>query len=272
MNPHETSAPNLPQDVIQGLLDRVPQLTDDAQAMLAPVSDQKDVLRKVLLDDGRILPIPNEVAGRTLVAVDGAPVMESLYAADLLGAVAVAAEGLNPPGLTGAGDCAAQSTWVRFLRHDSDLDRLAKAAMMAQELALLRGLSHDVCILDGSHQTAAIVFNSVLTSQSDAVRQLGVEVCREFDTPGALADVCHPKRGQKIVASPKSDSSTFLADYFGEKYGMSLPVTDKFLAAMVLEPGEMIRPIPPQGWDSLHIQARNGESMPEPRSTGEVSG
>ena len=195
-----------------------------------------------------------------MAAVDGAQIQEQLYAGDLLVAVAVAAEGLTPTGRLG--EAPAHKAWSRFVNHDSDNDRLGKAAMVAQELALLRGLPHDMCILDGSHQTPVIVLNSVLASQSREVRLHAVEVLRENDAVAALAALCDPATGGKIVACPKADSSrdlgVLLTDRLAQVKSFNLPATDKVLASLVLEPGEMFKAFQvPAQWANLHIKMRD---------------
>jgi len=254
-----TDVPHLPEEVLAHLLGEIPRVADEARAVLGPMSAVAEQLRNRLVDAELIEEIDPNPPAATIAAVDGAWVPEPQYGGDLLVAVALAAEGLTPAGLTG--QCPAFSSWCRFLVHDFDIDRLGKVAMTAQELHVLAQLPHDMCILDGSHQTPVIQLNSGLTSGSPGVRKAVVEICEQFEVPDRLREICEPSTGAKIVASPKQDSSRDLARYCEEKFAMALPATDKVLAALVLRPGEMIKAIKaPPSWGQLHIKTEEREA------------
>ena len=254
--------PQLPQEVLKSMLDRIPEIAQDARALISPVSQARDQLRDVLKRRNWIETIPPDLPFLDSVsAVDGGHVVQSMYAGDLVASLAVAAEGLHPVNL--AASCQVHSSWSRFLVHNFDLDRLAKCAMVAQELSLLGGLDHDIVIFDGSHQTPIIILNSALASESPEVRQLAVDVCEEFNVVEGLQRLC---TRDNIVACPKSDSSRDLSRYY-EKHlasefpnGLNLPASDKVLAALVLEPGEMLKAAQvPESWADLHIFSARGD-------------
>jgi hypothetical protein len=272
----EEDAPQLPAEVLSNLLDHIPDIAHQARQLVGPILENRERLRDLLREKQWIEDIEEEPTEETVAAVDGAQVQDSLYAGDLLVAVAVAAEGLTPAGLLGS--CPVHSTWNRFLVHDADLDRLGKAAMVIQELHLLSRLPHDICILDGSHQTPVIVLNSALTSTSQEVRQAAVEVCEEFNATENLARLCDPHHGASIVASPKSDSSRDLSRYFERAFskqfprGLRLPASDKVLAALVLEPGEMLKAFPVNNsWKRLHIRAERVDESSVKKLAGELN-
>jgi len=254
--------PQLPAEVLQTMLEQIPTITENARSILGPVRDQAANLRTLLLERGWIEPIDESAAvGATVAAVDGAQALEPLYAGDLIVAVAVAAEGLRPAAQLDR--AASHRVYARFVNHDADNDRLGKAVMVAQELELLRTLPHDLRVLDGSHQTPVIVINSALSSQSRSVRDAAVAMLRQYDTVGALADLCNPDTGGSVVACPKSDSSRDLGQLLTEQLKgvctLDLPATDKVLASLVLEPGEMFQAFRvPKTWANLHIESRNG--------------
>ena len=225
------------------MLDRIPQIARDARALISPVSQARAKLREVLEKRNWIEPIPDDTSAfASVAAVDGGQVVESMYAGDLVASLAVAAEGLHPVNLTAS--CQIHSSWSRFLVHNYDLDRLAKCAMVAQEVSLLGGLDHDMVIFDGSHQTPVIVLNSALASEDPEVRRLAVEVCDEFNVKEGLERLCSR---DNVIACPKSDSSRDLARYYEKNLaqefpnGLQLPASDKVLAALILEPGEMLK-------------------------------
>ncbi|HKE99004.1 MAG TPA: hypothetical protein VKG45_08750 [Actinomycetes bacterium] len=260
----------LPEGVLVDLLQATQQIAVQVDTLLGPVAEQRKQLRQHLLDDGIIQPVGAPVRGASVVAVDGGAAHDELYAVDVVAAVAVAAEGLRsqplPPSGPGAlrpPEAAGHETWIQIQRHAPELERLAQAAMFAMELALLDTLTNDVCIFDGSHLTAAVRIGGALCSQSAAVRRGTVELCERFGVVEALARFSDPAAGARFVALPKADSSRCLSSRFEARYGLCLPATDKFLAAQVLEPGEMFRPAKvPRSWEQLHVGARSGAEAP----------
>ncbi len=256
-------APQLPQDVLKSMIDKIPEITRDARDLISPVSESRDRLRDVLVERKWIEEIPaGEPFIDSVAAVDGGQVVQSMYAGDLVSALAVAAEGLHPANL--AASCQVHSSWSRFLVHNFDLDRLAKCAMVAQELAILGGLKHDMVIFDGSHQTPVIILNSALASSSEEVRALAIAVCDEFNVAEGLGKLCE---NENIIACPKSDSSRDLSRYYEKNlasefpHGLRLPASDKVLAALVLEPGEMLKAAQvSEAWSDLHILSARGDA------------
>lgn len=259
-NPTLQDAPQLPAEVLAALLERVPEITAQVRAVIGPVAQRREELRAKLRERNWIEPIA-EPEPKTVAAVDGAPVTDPLYAGDFVVALAVAAEGLTPAGLLDR-SCLDHKIWAQFLNHDFDQDRLAKAAMAAQELLLLTQLTHDVCIFDGSHQTPVIIFNAALASKSSEVRARTIEVCEAFDVPTHLQALCDPDAGARIVGCPKSDSSRDLARFLEAAFNVRLPTTDKVIASLVLQPGEMIKAIKaPPSWAQLHIMAERTDDQ-----------
>jgi len=250
--------PRLPEEVLKTLLDRIPETSRQAQALIGPIAEQADKIRHFVDERGWIEAIDNRPSSDTIAAVDGAHAVDSTYAGDFVSAIAVAAEGLTPAGLVGS--CRVHSAWSEFMVHDFDLDRLAKVAMIAQELALLTQLPHDIVVLDGSHQTPVVVLNSALASQSERVREYASQLCAEFEVVDNLQRLINSDR---VVACPKADASRDLGEYIAKAWAtehgtsLSIPAADKVLAALVLEPGQMFKAFPvSKEWKRLHIAAR----------------
>ncbi|MEX0667561.1 MAG: hypothetical protein WD313_04465, partial [Acidimicrobiia bacterium] len=144
---------------------------------------------------------------------------------------------------------------------DADVERLAKAAMTVPEIELLSELEHELCVLDGSHQSPVIALNSALSSQSSEIRARTAALCGERDIAQKLRAICDHTEGARVIAMPKSDSSTELSAFVAERSRIPVTSSDRFLASQVLEAGEMTRPIKlPEGWEKLHIKAREGET------------
>lgn len=239
--------------MLESVLRDAQRLADEAQALLAPVAEQREHLRAVLRKKEQILTVPQPPSGVSLGAVDGGYVIDQMYAADRLVIAGLVAEGMRTM-RTGE---LHHATWTCTLAHQLDLDRLASAVMTCLELGLLRGIGYDVRIFDGSHQTPVIALNSALSSKNPRVRALTANIVKESGAIEALRMMCDDAAGAMIVGLPKADSSTEFCQKYRRDYKFNLPaITDRFLAAQVLDRGEMLKPRKPENWDRLHINFR----------------
>jgi hypothetical protein len=243
----------LPADMLESLLGDAQRLAVEAEHLLAPVVEQRDRMRSILQDAGEIIEVPEPTEQVSLAAVDGGSVIDQMYAADRLVVAAVVAEGMRSSRM---GELH-HSTWTRTLRHQLDLDRLADAVMVCLELQLIQGINYELRIFDGSHQTPVIALNSALSSRNPRVRALTAEIVEETGAAKALRSMCDDTVGSCVVGLPKADSSTEFCHKYSRDYQFSLPpIADRFLATVVLEPGEMLVPRKPENWQGLHVQFR----------------
>jgi hypothetical protein len=250
----------LPADMLESVLRDAERLAAETERLLAPVAEQRQELRERLEQEGQILAVPDEPSTTSLGAVDGGCVVDQLYAADRLVVAALVAEGLHT---VHTGELH-HATWTQTVSHQPDLDRLASAVMVCLELSLLRGINYETRIFDGSHQTPIIVLNSALSSRNPEVRRRAAEIVAETGAVDALEQMCDDRRGKNVVGLPKADSSTEFCVKYTRDYGFRLPpITDRFLAAQVLDRGEMLLPRKPQNWHQLHINARRDNDQPE---------
>lgn len=232
-------------ELVELLLRTAPQLASQAHLLLSPVADARDELRHHLLNTGRIVPVA--YAGnppRSIAAVDGGCVREHLYAADLMVAVATTAQGL-----TGTDHELISKEWAQLLVHESENDRLLSAAMATLELRAIAQIRHDFRILDGSFGTPLIALMTALNANSPAVAAQ-VATLVDDETIDAISEVC---TNYGIVALPKSDSAHAFTDEYKELFDLHMPGGDKFMATQVLEPGEMLYPLPAKKIGQLHV-------------------
>ena len=236
--------------LLQSLIEEAGALASQAHALLAPAAGARDELRDRLGDTDDIMHIGPPVTGeRTIVAVDGGSVREHLYAADLMVAVAVAAEGMTSTQALPL----SQAHWTRIIAHESENDRLLSCAMASLEVRLLADLTHDLRILDGSHGTPVIALSTALTARSRDVRLAALAIVNDSIVE-AIRVLANPHPGNGVViALPKADSSRYYSDDFKHKFGLDLPGGDRFLAAQLLQPGEMLRPREANEISTLHF-------------------
>lgn len=246
----------LPEDLLAELLAQTPTVVRQVRELLGPALAARDDLRRAAERTGLINEHERGRAG-SICAVDGGFAVERTIAVDLILAVAVGVEGfLGDGGGTGWNDNQ-YASFHRVLPHHLDNERLARASMVAHELAVLADSPHDVAIYDGSHLTPVIGLNSGLTSGSDQVSELSVAVAADVDLESAFHRfVEHPS----IVAMPKYDSSDDLCRLLGAALGTTISGDDKYVTSLILRGGEYTTPqqVRPDPWRELHITTRPG--------------
>ena len=227
--------------MLRDLLADAERIAADAHRLLAPMGVARAGLRQGLLDRGLIVPIADPgPPPLSIAAVDGGSVREPLYVADLMVIVAASAEGMTSVG----GHELHHSHWARIVTHESENDRVLSAAMASHELALINRLGHDLRILDGSTTSPVLTLWGGMNTRSVAARETVVDLITDevLAAIHGLGDPQHRANSGRIVAMPKSDSSTYFMDIYERAFGLVLPGGDRFMAAQVLEPGEMLYP------------------------------
>ncbi|KRC51865.1 hypothetical protein ASE16_02000 [Leifsonia sp. Root227] len=253
MAEEDRSYARLPADALAEILNNAEQVCAEVETLLLPAMQQREQLRQAALDGG-IITTASNARPTTLCAVDGGFAVERTVAVDIVMALAVGVEGFSEDG---SGPTWSENQYHPFnqvLLHNVDNERLARTAMMANELAVIADAPHNVRIFDGSHLTAVIQLNSSYSSRSDQVRRLALEVSRECELDTALeAFVTVPQ----IIGMPKYDSSTELTKRLSRSIGQEIPGDDKFVMSLVLEEGEHTRPVAVAGgaWTQLHLKA-----------------
>lgn len=239
--PEPTSPETLTANLLQELLSEAGRIAHDAHELLAPMGMAREDLRAALINRGLIVPIGDpDPAPISIAAVDGGSVREPLYIADLMVVVAAAAEGMTSAG----GADLAHSHWCDIIPHKAENDRLLSAAMAARELALIASLTHDLRILDGSTTSTIVTLNAALNVRDSDLRDKVVELLTHevLDAIYGLGVPEHRNNPGIITALPKSDSTHYFLDTYSREFGIDLPGGDRFMAAQVLEPGEMLYP------------------------------
>ncbi|MGV8910703.1 MAG: hypothetical protein ACOH1Y_17135 [Propionicimonas sp.] len=250
--PADASNALLTAVLLDNLMTRVPALIEQVHALLGPVAESKTKIRARLLDAGQIIPIgPRTGASFSLAAVDGGVVIQQLYAADMIVAVAASADGMTSDGTQEL----KSANWATIVEHHTENSRLASAAMAALELKVMAGLTHNVRIIDGSHATSVIALSTALFAHETKVRDAVIRLLADDEILHAVSVIANPtvmhaaSPGSEIIALPKSDSAHRFREAFATEYQLAATLDegvlsggDKFLASQVLQPGEMFVP------------------------------
>jgi hypothetical protein len=235
-------------------------LAERIDAEFAPLVDARENLREQLLKSGEIITVPlkPDHMPESMCAIDGARVTDKLYAADLLVAVASTANAHS----TAVKHPNDSSVWADIQRHVDGTERLAQAAMGAQEVLLAARAPHALRIMDGSLVTPLIALSQGLFVKAPALRDAVADMLlNQWDIPEALGSLIAGAPGT-LIAIAKSDSSTQYATRFGNDYGVRFPVADRFLATQILQPGEMFKPRP--------LTELLGQKIDEPEGSARV--
>lgn len=246
----------------------LPQLIDEFNGMSNPLSKIRTPLRESMLHAGLIMDIPS-AEGLTdnvsLATVDGADIVNQLAHVDMVVSGATIGEGYWYKSLYESEHEYPSVSHLDIVQHDAKNKDAARALMGVQELSLLSMINHDVRIVDGSWLSGATALyltlsESVLGSKmimDFLLRQRHHEGWDGFELTRSLEFVVTPWKMQDsekpfdLIALTKSDSSRVLSRHVQKlleteslrKTFDNLELLDRFIATLVLESGEMIKPL-----------------------------
>lgn len=258
-----------PATMLRDLVAHAPRVAQQAARIIDPIVDSRGVLRDHLLSEGMIAVVPDEEVSlpRTMAAIDGARVLERMYGADLVAAVAISAEGLIAEE---AGETQT-ATWAGVFPHAPEVDRIAGFAMAAAELKVAATSTHQVRVLDGSFVTPLMEVRKGLKSRNPEVRAAIVSIAEEMRFVENLRVVTTPVVGRTVVAAPKSETSRAFAEAFNARYGLDLGGNDRLLAAQFLEGGEVLSPRGLTEFANMRVAVVAGASRAEQDLVGQIN-
>ncbi len=215
------------------------KLAKRVNSEFGPIVGVKDELRGKLAHSGLIHSIVDDAPIRvdSMAAVDGARIQEKLYAADFLVAVATLANArLTPTKLY-----ADNIVWADILQHADGTDRISQTAMGSGEVRLLAESKHEIRIMDGSLVTPLIMLREGLYLKSAKLQGINADLLAERRAAEFLSYLID-RADDGLVSVAKSDSATYFAREYDEKFGLRFPTSDRFLATQILQPGEILHP------------------------------
>ena len=259
----------LPEDLLLDMLNNSPEVVKKLVAF-GDNSDKVEEGRSKLEEKGYINKLDINIApSASLVAIDGATIIEKLTSCDLLMSIAVGVEGVteNPAKEWTKGGKQYYS-WQDILPHHPDNTRLAQGIMFLMELSILANADHEFRIMDGSHITSIMKLNSLMSAKSDDFADKSyAQALQDFlqknyskvipDIPAIIRDGF---QDDSIVALTKYSSSRELLDSILE--GSEISGDDKSFMSLVLGENEYTTPLPVgqasrerSQWNSIHIKS-----------------
>jgi hypothetical protein len=246
--------------IVDAFVARAPEFADDLVRNLGTIENSRQQIRDRLLADGRIIPIGSErQPAASIAAIDGGVVIEPMYAADLMAAVAVSAEGLT---ITESKPVSS-ATWAQISAHAVGNESVARLRMLVLELGVLSEISHDLRFIDGSPINAYIALSQALygadgpLADASPLVATAVELAQHPAIGTAANLISGGHEPTRVVALAKADVGTAYAETILRDYDIDAKVVDKTLAALVLEPGEMFRPIPATSRGHMNVVVRD---------------
>ena len=160
----------LPEDLLLQMLNK----SQDTARKLAENVEVNDAqvgwAREILQNKKFINELPDGAVVSSIMATDGANIVDRKTGSDVILAIAVGVDGLSDAPLTQWPANARQyQQWQDALPHHVANPRLAQGIMFLMEMSILSENDREIRIMDGSHLTVILKLNSLLSANdSDA--------------------------------------------------------------------------------------------------------
>lgn len=252
---------DLPAALVEEVLEKSQSVSDVLLRTFQEVRAERAALRQRLVQED-LLQHESELGyppPPTTCGTDGSYAVERLLSADLVVAVAVAVEGLTPPSETRYWEQPHHATFVQAEPHYAETATVLRAIMLGNELTLATKAPHDLVMLDMTLTLPVIYFNQALNlapkipslhSSEEFLRNC-VRYLEDYAT------ILRAERSDKnYIGLPKYSTRREV----GQKVGWPAEHDDRGLLTLLLQPGELTRPIPLQQPDQeWHL---NTERLP----------
>ena len=244
---------DLPAALVEEVLGQASAAGDLLLDSLKRVKADKEAYRKELMGNELIVhdsnygypPVP------TTCGTDGSYAIERLLTADLAAAGSVAVEGLTPPSEKRHWEQPHHLSFVAPEIHHDDTATILRSVMLGRELLLAIRAPHDLVMIDGTLTLPIIYFNQALNKAPDLSKlrcsEEFLNQCVEYLE--AYRTILHARRSDKnYIGLPKYSTRREI----GLKLDWPGHHDDRGLLTMLLEPGELTKPMamqqPEQEW------------------------
>lgn len=243
----------LPDTLVAQLIENAAELSEHLQQDFAQVVARREAIRSKLISDGQIIKVDTHVdpLDETYV-IDGAHLAEVDRASAYSASCAVSVGQEERPN--------DQSSCLAILPHVPCLDTLSSGLMMMQEVMMavkvIENYPDAICLIDGSKISAIIRINEFYTgisrdlssqirdwrriarqdSNREPAKTIALFESRDWLTP--YLTNC------RVIGNLKLVTTTILIEKYASDWVGRFD--DKTLAALILEDGEALNPVPLQ--------------------------
>ncbi len=259
----------LPEDLILMMLEQAPETAQKVSALVNVDEDVVKKAREILVKKGIILENESKEYTESLIAVDGAQIVEKKTSSDILLSLAVGVEGLKEKEATTWPLTGQQYfQWQTVLPHHVANPRLSQGIMFLMELSILARADQEVRIMDGTHLTMILKLNSLLSAHDDELADESyVAALEKFlqdkyekiipDIPDIIQDAFSDP---SIIGMAKYSSSREIVDSLLRDLGIIMD--DKIFLTFVLKGNEFTKPLSVgqgikerEDWKQVHIKS-----------------
>ena len=268
MNTEHKNYAYLPEDLLSQMLEQAPQTAKQLAETIKINDEEVGKARHILENNNLIEVCPEGISSTSIMASDGANIIERKESADIILAIAVGVDGLSDKESTHWPKQSKQyQQWQTTLPHHVANPRLAQGIMFLMELSILTGTDREIRIMDGSHVTMILKLNSLLSAKDqDAADKPYVNALSRFlkksyekiipDIPDMIKQAFS---NDNIISLIKYSSSRELIDSLLKE--LDILADDKIFMVKVLGENEYTKPLPvgqsekdKDMWERIHIK------------------
>jgi hypothetical protein len=259
----------LPEDLILKMLEQAPQTAKKISELINIDEVVVTKAREILDSKGIVLINDCKDLTDSLIAVDGAQIVEKKTSSDILMSLAVGVEGLKEKeSITWSPEGHQYYQWQTVLPHHEANPRLAQGIMFLMELSILARADQAVRIMDGTHLTMILKLNSLLSAHDDELADESyVAALENFlkdqyekiipDIPDIIKDAFSDSC---IIGMAKYSSSREIVDSLLKE--LAIVMDDKIFLTFVLKENEFTKPLSigqgtkeKEDWKQIHIKS-----------------
>ena len=240
----------LPEDLLVQILEKTPDTAKQLADSLNVNDEQATQARIILENRDFIHTFLDGECSTSIMAADGANIVEHKTSADILLAIAVGVDGLsNEDSSAWPANARQYQQWQTVLPHHVANPRLVQGVMFLMELSILSENDREIRIMDGSHLTTILKLNSLLSANDqDDADQPYVKSLSDFlhenynkvipDIPDMIKNAFTENA---IVGLTKYSSSREIIDSILTE--LSIHADDKVFMSVVLKENEYTKPL-----------------------------